>query len=273
MINKKNKKNKNINKNKKLAFLFLIYDKINYEEIWKKFFNKADKSKYNIYIHYKDNIELKYFEEYKLNNCIPTKWGDFSLVNAQLLLLKTALNDIENYKFIYVSNSCIPLKSFNYVYNQLTKDNNTHFNTMPHIFPNCNALLAAVPKKDVRKASQWCILNRGHAKYLASNKSKINTDLYKKINASDEIYFITELYLYTNNNIKTTDYSAEGATTFTNWSDMKYKYGNGGIPKNYYNISSEELKYLLQSSCLFGRKFNVNCKVDNNINLIDYINL
>ena len=67
-----------------------------------------------------------------------------------------------------------------------------------------------------------------------------------------------------NKNIKTTPNLAEGGTTFTNWSDMSYKFGDGGSPKNYSNITSDELKYLTDSPCLFGRKFNKDCKVDNN---------
>ena len=52
---------------KKIAFCFLIYDTINHEDLWFLFFKNVNKDKYNIYIHYKDNKPLKYFEEYKLN--------------------------------------------------------------------------------------------------------------------------------------------------------------------------------------------------------------
>ena len=38
---------------KKIAFLFLIYDIINFEDIWNIFFLNVDTNKYNIYIHYK----------------------------------------------------------------------------------------------------------------------------------------------------------------------------------------------------------------------------
>jgi hypothetical protein len=67
---------------KKIAFLFLIYDKINIEELWKYFFNKIDQNKYDIYVHYKIQTPLKYFEKYKLTNCIETKYADVSLVYA-----------------------------------------------------------------------------------------------------------------------------------------------------------------------------------------------
>jgi hypothetical protein len=55
---------------KKIAFLFLIYDIINLEELWNKFFLNVDKNKYTIYIHYKRKM-CKYYENYSYQ--IPTK--------------------------------------------------------------------------------------------------------------------------------------------------------------------------------------------------------
>ena len=115
---------------KKIAFCFLIYDSINHEDLWYLFFKNVNKDKYNIYIHYKDNKPLKYFEEYKLSNCIETSYGDISLVLAQNLLLEEAIKDNNNEHFIFISNSCIPLKNFNYIYNFLTKDNYGYYNKM-----------------------------------------------------------------------------------------------------------------------------------------------
>ena len=54
----------------KIAFLFLIYDCINHEHLWKAFFNNISTEKYSIYIHYKVNKPLKYFEQQNLQNCI-----------------------------------------------------------------------------------------------------------------------------------------------------------------------------------------------------------
>ena len=48
---------------KKIAFCFLIYDIINHEELWNIFFKNVDANKYTIYIHYKFNKPLKYFEK------------------------------------------------------------------------------------------------------------------------------------------------------------------------------------------------------------------
>ena len=51
------------------------------------FFLNIDKNKYTIYIHFKNNVSLKYFEQYKLKNCIETQYADISLVCAQNILL------------------------------------------------------------------------------------------------------------------------------------------------------------------------------------------
>ena len=81
---------------KKIAFCFLIYDIINHEELWDLFFLNVNKDKYNIYIHYKKNVKLKYFEKYKLKNCIETKYYDVTLVLAQNLMLREAYKDVNN---------------------------------------------------------------------------------------------------------------------------------------------------------------------------------
>ena len=56
------------------------------------FFKNIDTNKYNIYIHYKYNKPLKYFEKYKLDNCIETKYADISFVSTNLLI-EASIND------------------------------------------------------------------------------------------------------------------------------------------------------------------------------------
>ena len=119
---------------KKIAFLFLIYDVINQEEMWYNFFKNIDKNKYSIYIHYKFNKEMKYFNEYKLEKCIPTEYCKTSIVEAQNLLIETALLDVDNYKFITLSQACIPFKSFNYIYNLLIENNLAYFKVKKYLW-------------------------------------------------------------------------------------------------------------------------------------------
>lgn len=246
---------------KKIAFLFLIYDTINLEELWKIFFTNVDKNKYTIYIHYKNNIPLKYFEKYKLKKCIKTEYATISLVKAQNILLKEALKDKNNKHFIFLSNSCIPFKNFEYIYNNLLISK-SYFNLFPHIecFPRCDVLLNYIDSKYIQKASQWSILNRKHSKLMidTDNPEHLNLlDLCDHIYAPDEHYYIIKLFL---NNLEdeiiTTFNSTNDATTFVNWHSMSYRYASNQELKNYNYILDEEIIYLLRSKCFFGRKFN-----------------
>jgi hypothetical protein len=246
---------------KKIAFLFLIYDTLNLEELWHRFFLNVDKNKYNIYIHIKHNVPLKYFERYKLKNCIKTLYADISLVCAQNILLEEALKDKNNEHFIFLSNSCVPFKNFEFIYNKLSIDK-SYFNIMPHeqCFPRCNYLLNYIECKNIQKSSQWCILNRKHSKIIISYMNSENINLYKNIYAPDEICYITAIFI---NNLQeeiiSTPNLANNATTFTNWKGMDYAFPSDRGLKNYTFISEEEILHLINSVCLFGRKFNKDC--------------
>ena len=126
---------------KKIAFCFLIYDVINHEELWNLFFNNIDKNLYEIYIHQKFDKRLKYFDEYKLKNKIDTNYADPTLINAYNLLFKKAYEDGCD-KFVILSQACIPLKSFDYIYEFLIKNDNGYFNICPkeQCFPRANEL-------------------------------------------------------------------------------------------------------------------------------------
>jgi hypothetical protein len=245
---------------KKIAFCFLIYDIINNEELWNIFFRNIDNNKYNIYIHYKTNKPLKYFEKYKVNNCINTNYGDITIINAQNILLEKALCDIDNKHFIILSNSCIPFKSFNYIYNTLIEDK-SYFNITPqsHCFPRCNNTLNFIDSKYIQKSAQWCILNRKHTELMIYKNEYIKWFNYSETVPDEHCYITNIFYHNLQNEIITTNNASNDATTFINWEGMNYKYPSTHNLKNYSSISEEEIIYLLNSKCLFGRKFNTEC--------------
>ena len=245
---------------KKIAFLFLIYDSINFEDIWNIFFLNVDSNKYNIYIHYKHDKQLKHFEKYKIKNCINTRYADITLVMAQNLLLTEALKDENNEHFIFLSNSCIPFKNFDHIYNSLDVDK-SYFNLMlQRCFPRCNYLLKFIDKQFIKKASQWCILNKKHSNIMINDANYIK--LCKYIYAPDEICYITTIFINNlQNEIITTINSSDEATTFTNWQGegMRYKFPSKRFLKNYNSITTEEITHLINSNCFFGRKFKRQC--------------
>jgi hypothetical protein len=246
----------------KIAFCFLIYDLIHNEDIWNLFFKNIDTNKYKIYIHYKINKPLKYFEQYKVDRCIETEYCDVSIVHAQNILFKKAYDDGCD-KMIGLSQSCIPFKTFNYIYDFLTKDNYGYFNVAPEeqCFPRCKTLLQHYLIDHIQKSSNWFILNRKLCDVLVHyDKHKIN-EQYSDIYCPEEHYFITLIFhLNLQGEIITTPNLANDATTFTNWEGMDYKYPSTRGLKNYNSISQEEIIHLLNSKCLFGRKFNKACE-------------
>lgn len=257
----------------KIAFLFLIYDMINHEIIWYRYFQGIHKNRYNIYIHYKTDTTLEFFNEYKIDKSkiINTKYADISIVKAQNIIIKEALKDPMNTHFIFLSGSCIPLKSFNYLYNYLEpKHSYFHVADPDDCFPDCKVALQYIPKKHIKKASQWCILNRKHGELLidgANGANGANNYLlwFKDTYAPDELCYISYLsYVYNqslDDEIIATSYHSppEVATTFANWEDMNYKYVSERELKNYKSINEEELVHLLRSESLFGRKFKPAC--------------
>jgi hypothetical protein len=241
---------------KKIAFLFLIYDEINQEKMWKKFFDGVDKNKYSIYIHSKETNDtkvLKYFEDKKLDMTLPTKYGDISLVYVQKLLLKMAMKDKDNFKFIFVSNSCIPVKSFDYIYESLTDGDESYFEIAKQsaCFPRCNKVLNFLDKNDIYKASQWCILNQEHAKLCLEDIKII--EYFNGVFAPDEHYFITLCMLYCPENI------VNDGKTFANWDESNDP--GGCSPKTYNFITSAEFKKLKESAYFFARKFTKECQI------------
>jgi len=182
-------------------------------------------------------------------------------------------NDINNYKFIIISGSCIPLKSFNNIYNKLTKDKRGNFNICP---PNqqpqvsgsnsLNNLLNITKQKKISKSSNWFILNRLLVEKLCSiEKDNILKLYFNTVFAPAEYFYYTYIKsLNLESEIITVLNSAYNSTTFAGWTDMadykeypeSIKYGQ---PNNYKHICKEELEYLINSKSLFGRKFEENC--------------
>jgi GR25 family glycosyltransferase involved in LPS biosynthesis len=271
----------NFSNNKKIALCFLIYDKINHEDIWFKWLNNINKNKYNIYIHFKENKKLKYFEQYKLKNTIDTCWGCLSIVNAQLLILKEALKDKNNKHFIWLSQSCIPFKSFNYVYNYLDI-NKSYYNGSPdsQVFPRANKALKYIKKENIKKYSMPSIICKKHAQVFVNNEKNINI-WFKDINNVDEIVFLTILYHNKlQNEIIITNNISIDAIIYTKWDDMNNnkKFNNSVLtkttPYSYKHIGNDELDYLINSKSLFGRKFEVNCTgLEKLIEKINYVTL
>lgn len=251
----------------KICFCFLIYDKIVHEDIWYNFFKFVNKDLYEIVVHYKQHSPLQYFEQYKMSNCLPTKYGRISVVNAQNYMT-TMYDDCSHY--IMLSGVCIPLKSFDYIYNYL-KPGFSYFNYFEdiHNFPRCNPALKYLQKHQVKKANTNSIICNTHIRAIIKHQ-ELYTKWFGKIKNADEHCHITLLhYLNLQKQLITTQNTCySGATMFAAWSDMKdYTVFPSSVKSNsytYHTICNNELQVLQDSPCLFGRKFMENCDIVKN---------
>jgi len=257
------------NYNKKIAFCFLIYDKINNEELWYKYFNNIDKNKYNIYIHYKEDKPLKYFEDYKIDKSkiIETCHCCISIALVQTLLLEESLKDKKNEHFIWLSQACIPIKSFDYIYNNL-KLNKSYLNIAPDVQTDgiVNDLIKYTKRENIKKAAMPAVLCKKHSKIIVSKKDLIKKWFENVSICKEEVVYPTLLHHFNEkDNIISTPNLSSDAVIFTGWPDMtnyknfdKSKLTNNQ-PNAYSHICEEELDFLIKSKSLFARKFDDNC--------------
>ena len=100
----------------KIAFLFLVRDDINYPDIWENYF-KGNEDKISIYCHPKnpENVKTEWLRTNIIPNLVETAWGQ--ITDAYFTLINKALQNKENKKFVIVTESCLPLKTFDQLYN------------------------------------------------------------------------------------------------------------------------------------------------------------
>ena len=110
-----------------IIFCFLTYEDIVPINLWNNFFNNINPEKYSVFIHpkYKINPQLYNFKVHQIKNKILTiSKSHISIVQATLQLLRESYYKCTNGShFIFLTQHCIPLYSFN-VYEQILMNSN-----------------------------------------------------------------------------------------------------------------------------------------------------
>jgi hypothetical protein len=126
-----------------LALCFLILNKIEQEELWARWIG-GHTDDIKIIIHSKEPCTFKtnLFKEHStIIETIPTRWGDFSLVKATMLLFEEAIKNPDVSHCILLSGACIPVKPFEFVKEQLLANKSyateeLRFSDSRYILPN-----------------------------------------------------------------------------------------------------------------------------------------
>ncbi|KAL6518812.1 Glycosyltransferase bc10 [Orobanche hederae] len=157
----------------KIAFLFIARNRIPLDIVWDVFFQGDADNRFSIYVHSRPGFLLTtattrsaFFLNRQINNSIQVDWGEASMILAERILLQNALMDPFNERFIFISDSCIPLYNFSYTYDYITSASSSFVDSSfadrkesrynPKMHP-------VIPVDNWRKGSQWVVLTRKHA--------------------------------------------------------------------------------------------------------------
>ncbi|CAA0826494.1 Core-2/I-branching beta-1-6-N-acetylglucosaminyltransferase family protein [Striga hermonthica] len=163
----------------KVAFLFLVRRSLPLDFLWECFFENVDRSRFSIYIHAEPGIVFDesttssgLFFNRQLRNSIKVAWGEASMIAAERLLFKEALQDPANQRFVLLSDSCVPLYNFSYIYKYLMASPRSFVDSFvdkkdvrynPKMSP-------VIPRNKWRKGSQWVTLIRRHAEIVVDDE-------------------------------------------------------------------------------------------------------
>lgn len=275
----------------KHAFLIMAHHQFEILEVLLSLLDHADN---DIYIHFDKKVEIPVIQYqckdsklYILENRIDARWGDISLVKLECFLFETALKT-GKYDYLHLlSGVDLPIKSMDYIHDFFKKHrgaefvgfendecnrNNCNYKTKryhlftryyrnrPMILSKQLPLLRAkaegiinriLPnrnfKKNFYKGSNWVSITSDFCEYLLSQKKRIIRE-YKYTFCSDEI-FIQTIILdspFINNLYKGEEESQ------CSMREVDWKRGNPYVWK------TSDLDYLVKSSMLFARKFDIN---------------
>jgi len=270
----------------KHAYLILAHTEF---EILKFLIASLDDARNHIFIHFDKKVvelpelQIKYARLTYLTNRIDVRWGDKSVVEAELALFDAAYKIGEFNYYHLLSGVDMPLKSQDYIHEFFKKNNGKEFigyfqgnveNEITrkvkkvHLFSKdfrSNGTLLSLVKKITRavfvrlqylfsisryestnfkKGTQWVSITPNLVELVLKNKSKL-LHLYKNSFCSDEIFLQT---LCWNSSLKENIYNvndeAYGCMRMISWKDGEM-----------LTWTNQDYNILIESNFLFARKF------------------
>lgn len=259
-------------KNPKIAFMFLTPGSLPFEKLWDRFFH-GHEDRFTVYVH-ASSEKPAHVSRYFIGRDIRSEkviWGKISMVDAEKRLLGHALEDPNNQHFVLLSDSCVPLHNFDYVYNYLMFTNVSYIDCFEDPGPHGNGrysdhMMPEVEVKDFRKGAQWFSMKRQHAIIvMADSLYYTKFKLYCRPGMDGRNCYADEHYLPTLFNMIDPTGIANWSVTHVDWSEGKWH------PKAYrgqdvsyellrnitaidmsYHVTSNEKKKMMIQPCLWN---------------------
>ncbi|XVE71191.1 hypothetical protein DITRI_Ditri10aG0130900 [Diplodiscus trichospermus] len=168
---------------KKIAFLFLTVSPLPFAPLWELYFNQTPKNLFNIYVHADPTYPYDQpFSGVFAHRVIPSKpalrYTPTLTSAARRLLAHALLHDRSNYMFALLSASCIPIHSFGFTYETLTRSEKSFIEILNNEIGSYDrwaargpdAMLPEVKFEDFRIGSQFWCLTRKHARIVVGDQ-------------------------------------------------------------------------------------------------------
>lgn len=245
---------------KNVALCFLISNpdgRLHQSDQWYKYTSNPLFLQYGrIYVHSKYPVKDPFLLQHSRiveHPILNTYWGNISLVEATLHMLKFALQDDPDISyFMLVSESCIPIVEFQSFYSFLESQESPRsiFNgskCCPEFYYRFEKMLLLadgsryIEWEEFMIASQWMLLLRDDAQFLVDTRS--DTKYFQYMTAPDEHYFINALHKHKKEFIFR-------ELTFTQWRDGQ------AHPDTFSAITSDVVQKARSRGAFFLRKIN-----------------
>lgn len=159
----------------KLAFMFLTRGPLPHERLWERFFH-GHEGMYSVFVHASEEGHSRKSWVFKGRDIRSKKvgWGKIDMIDAERRLLANALLDKDNEYFLLMSESCIPLWSFDYIYEYFLNSSVSYVDCFhdpgPHgVGRYLEGMKPEVERADFSKGAQWFAVHRRHALLIVAD--------------------------------------------------------------------------------------------------------
>lgn len=112
---------------KKLIFMFIVREGFLQQRLWEAFFRDADPALYDCFYYSIDSVDEPNVRNLvRFPNTLNPQYGHVTYVETVLMMLEHGLREPRNEKFILLSESCIPLESFDRIFHRVMQDDKTY---------------------------------------------------------------------------------------------------------------------------------------------------
>ncbi|KAF3447109.1 hypothetical protein FNV43_RR12289 [Rhamnella rubrinervis] len=167
---------------RKLAFMFLTTTPLPFAPLWEAYFNRTPKTLYNIYVHADPSFQYDppfsgVFASRVIHSKPAERFTPTLTSAARRLLAHALLDDPANAMFALFSPSCVPIHSFNFTYQTLSRSKKSFIEILANEVGTYDrwaargpdVMLPEVKLEDFRIGSQFWVLTRKHARFVVSD--------------------------------------------------------------------------------------------------------